>query len=104
MNKARLLTQLCVCARRQYPQLAGGAAPSPRNAAMMVAVGSRLVLHGGWCVRRMRAALTYLDLLCRKSWARSPARLASVAGSFVWGGVCSDCMRVCMHPHALTQQ
>ncbi|KAK9839199.1 hypothetical protein WJX81_000851 [Elliptochloris bilobata] len=32
----------------QYPRVTGGAAPSPRNAAMMVAVGSRLVLHGGW--------------------------------------------------------
>jgi hypothetical protein len=33
----------------QYPRLAGGAAgPSPRNAATMTAVGSKLVLHGGW--------------------------------------------------------
>jgi hypothetical protein len=29
---------------------------------MMVAVGSRLVLHGGWCVRRLRAAPRGLDL------------------------------------------
>ena len=36
--------------RAQYPRVTGGAAPSPRNAAAMVAVGSHLVLHGGWCV------------------------------------------------------
>ena len=35
--------------RWQYPKLApGGAAPSPRNAATLTAVGARLVLHGGW--------------------------------------------------------
>ena len=33
----------------QYPKLAPGAAgPSPRNAATLTAVGSSLVLYGGW--------------------------------------------------------
>ena len=33
----------------QYPKPAPGAAgPSPRNAATLTAVGSSLVLHGGW--------------------------------------------------------
>ena len=31
-----------------YPKLAGGAGPSPRNAATLIRVGEKLVLHGGW--------------------------------------------------------
>ncbi|CAL8464640.1 g4175 [Coccomyxa elongata] len=32
----------------QYPTLDQGAGPSPRNAATLTAVGSKLVLYGGW--------------------------------------------------------
>ncbi len=32
----------------QYPRLAPGAGPSPRNAATVTAVGGKLVLYGGW--------------------------------------------------------
>lgn len=32
----------------QYPKVAQGACPAPRNAATMTAVGGKLVLHGGW--------------------------------------------------------
>lgn len=32
----------------QYPRVVPGAGPSPRNAATLTAVGSQLMLYGGW--------------------------------------------------------
>lgn len=70
-------------------QLAGGAAPSPRSAAMMVAVGSCLVVHGaGACDARAPRSVA-CTLLCSRAPAPHPSQSCRV-----WLGL--SCGKACV--------